>query len=96
MNDGSSSARTRRWGRNEAPLAKAPTIMPNIRHALNTRRDDDFAAWYQDVISSAEMAEESGVRGREAHWIARGFPEGRSAGRRGRLDELARGRLTMK
>ncbi len=37
--------------------------MPNIRHALNTRREDDFAAWYQDVISSAEMAEESGVRG---------------------------------
>ena len=37
--------------------------MAQIRHALNTRRDDDFAAWYQDVISSAEMAEESGVRG---------------------------------
>ncbi len=35
----------------------------NIRHALNTRRDDDFAAWYQDVISAADMAEESGVRG---------------------------------
>ena len=37
--------------------------MAQIRHALNTRRDDDFAAWYQEVISAAEMAEESGVRG---------------------------------
>ena len=37
--------------------------MANIRHALNTRRADDFAAWYQDVITAADMAEESGVRG---------------------------------
>ena len=37
--------------------------MAQIRHALNTRRDDDFAAWYQEVIAAAEMAEESGVRG---------------------------------
>ena len=37
--------------------------MSNIRHALTTRRADDFAAWYQEVISAAEMAEESGVRG---------------------------------
>ena len=37
--------------------------MSNIRHALTTRREDDFAAWYQEVISAAEMAEESGVRG---------------------------------
>ena len=37
--------------------------MAQIRHALNTKRDDDFAAWYQEVISAAEMAEESGVRG---------------------------------
>ena len=37
--------------------------MSNIRHALNTRRADDFAKWYQEVISAAELAEESGVRG---------------------------------
>ena len=37
--------------------------MAQIRHALNTKREDDFAAWYQEVISAAEMAEESGVRG---------------------------------
>ncbi|WP_296676124.1 aminoacyl--tRNA ligase-related protein [Novosphingobium sp.] len=36
---------------------------PAIRHALNVTRDADFAAWYQDVIAEAEMAEESGVRG---------------------------------
>jgi prolyl-tRNA synthetase len=34
-----------------------------IRHALTMRRADDFAAWYQEVIAEAEMAEESGVRG---------------------------------
>ena len=37
--------------------------MAEIRHALNTRRADDFAAWYQEVITAADMAEESGVRG---------------------------------
>ncbi len=37
--------------------------MAQIRHALNVKRADDFAAWYQEVISAAEMAEESGVRG---------------------------------
>ncbi len=37
--------------------------MSNIRHALSVKREDDFAAWYQEVISAAEMAEESGVRG---------------------------------
>ncbi|MEE3218597.1 MAG: aminoacyl--tRNA ligase-related protein, partial [Pseudomonadota bacterium] len=37
--------------------------MAQIRHALTARREDDFAAWYQEVISAAEMAEESGVRG---------------------------------
>ena len=37
--------------------------MAQIRHALTTKRADDFAAWYQDVIASADMAEESGVRG---------------------------------
>ncbi len=37
--------------------------MSAIRHALSTSRADDFAQWYQEVISEAEMAEESGVRG---------------------------------
>jgi prolyl-tRNA synthetase len=35
----------------------------NIRHALNVKREDDFAKWYQEVISVADLAEESGVRG---------------------------------
>jgi prolyl-tRNA synthetase len=34
-----------------------------IKHALNSRRAGDFAAWYQEVISEADLAEESGVRG---------------------------------
>jgi prolyl-tRNA synthetase len=34
-----------------------------IRHALSVTRAEDFARWYQEVISEAEMAEESGVRG---------------------------------
>jgi len=34
-----------------------------IRHALTVTREADFAAWYQEVISEADMAEESGVRG---------------------------------
>lgn len=33
------------------------------KHALSVTRQADFAAWYQDVISEADMAEESGVRG---------------------------------
>ena len=37
--------------------------MSNIRHALNTKREKDFAKWYQEVISAADLAEESGVRG---------------------------------
>jgi len=37
--------------------------MSAIRHALTIKREDDFAAWYQEVISAADMAEESGVRG---------------------------------
>jgi prolyl-tRNA synthetase len=37
--------------------------MSAIRHALNVKRADDFAAWYQEVVSAADMAEESGVRG---------------------------------
>ena len=34
-----------------------------MKHALSVTREQDFAAWYQEVISEAEMAEESGVRG---------------------------------
>jgi prolyl-tRNA synthetase len=34
-----------------------------IRHALSVKRADDFAQWYQEVVSAADMAEESGVRG---------------------------------
>ena len=37
--------------------------MPNIRHALSVKRADDFAQWYQAVVSEADLAEESGVRG---------------------------------
>lgn len=36
---------------------------PTIKHALNVKRADDFAQWYQAVIAEAELAEESGVRG---------------------------------
>ena len=34
--------------------------MTAIRHALTTKREDDFAAWYQEVIAAADMAEECG------------------------------------
>ena len=34
-----------------------------IKHALPVTREQDFAAWYQAVISEADLAEESGVRG---------------------------------
>jgi prolyl-tRNA synthetase len=34
-----------------------------IKHALPVTREADFAAWYQAVITEADMAEESGVRG---------------------------------
>ena len=34
-----------------------------IKHALPVTREQDFAAWYQAVISEADMAEDSGVRG---------------------------------
>lgn len=37
--------------------------MSNVRHALNVKREDDFAKWYQEVIAAADLAEESGVRG---------------------------------
>ncbi|WP_264572226.1 MULTISPECIES: proline--tRNA ligase [unclassified Sphingobium] len=34
-----------------------------MKHALPVTRVKDFAAWYQAVISEADLAEESGVRG---------------------------------
>jgi prolyl-tRNA synthetase len=34
-----------------------------MKHALNITRQQNFAAWYQEVISEADLAEESGVRG---------------------------------
>ena len=34
-----------------------------IKHALSVTRAADFAAWYQSVITEADLAEESGVRG---------------------------------
>jgi prolyl-tRNA synthetase len=34
-----------------------------IKNALSVRRDQNFAAWYQEVIAEADLAEESGVRG---------------------------------
>ncbi len=37
--------------------------MSQIRHALSVKRADDFAQWYQEVVSAADLAEESGVRG---------------------------------
>ncbi|MBW4330981.1 proline--tRNA ligase [Stakelama sp. CBK3Z-3] len=33
------------------------------KHALSVTREDDFAQWYQQVITEADLAEESGVRG---------------------------------
>ncbi|MGN6278173.1 MAG: proline--tRNA ligase [Sphingomonas sp.] len=34
-----------------------------VKHALSVTRQDDFAQWYQSVITEADLAEESGVRG---------------------------------
>ncbi len=34
-----------------------------IKHALSITREQDFAAWYQEIVKEADMAEESGVRG---------------------------------
>ncbi len=33
------------------------------KNALSVTREQDFAAWYQEVIQQADLAEESGVRG---------------------------------
>jgi prolyl-tRNA synthetase len=34
-----------------------------VKHALSVTREADFAGWYQAVITEADLAEESGVRG---------------------------------
>ncbi|OHC93890.1 MAG: proline--tRNA ligase [Sphingomonadales bacterium RIFCSPLOWO2_12_FULL_63_15] len=34
-----------------------------MKHALSVTREQDFSAWYQAVITEADLAEESGVRG---------------------------------
>lgn len=34
-----------------------------IKHALSVTRTQNFAGWYQEVISEGDLAEESGVRG---------------------------------
>jgi prolyl-tRNA synthetase len=34
-----------------------------MKHALSVTRAHNFAAWYQEVIAEADLAEESGVRG---------------------------------
>jgi prolyl-tRNA synthetase len=34
-----------------------------MKHALSVTRAQNFAAWYQEVIKEADLAEESGVRG---------------------------------
>ncbi|MEH3036536.1 MAG: proline--tRNA ligase [Sphingomonas adhaesiva] len=34
-----------------------------MKHALPVTREADFSAWYQSVITEADLAEESGVRG---------------------------------
>lgn len=34
-----------------------------MKHALPVTREQDFSAWYQAVVSEADLAEESGVRG---------------------------------
>ena len=34
-----------------------------MKHALSVTRQENFAAWYQEVIAEGDLAEESGVRG---------------------------------
>ncbi len=36
---------------------------PVSKNALSVTRAEDFASWYQNVVSEADLAEESGVRG---------------------------------
>src|SRR3546814_13790942 len=45
------------------PPPKAQKTGQMIKHALRVTRQADFAAWYQDVIAEAALAEQSGVRG---------------------------------
>ncbi len=45
------------------PSVNNQTTKSAVRHALSTTRANDFAAWYQEVITEADLAEESGVRG---------------------------------
>ena len=45
------------------PDGARTAIRRAMKHALSVTRSENFAAWYQDVIAEAEMAEESGVRG---------------------------------
>jgi hypothetical protein len=52
------------WHAARDPAIASPmTQQPAIKHALSVTRAEDFAQWYQEVISEGEMAEESGVRG---------------------------------
>src|SRR3546814_14008136 len=46
-----------------SPTPQAQKTGQMIKHALSVTRQADFAAWYQDVIAEADLAEESGVRG---------------------------------
>lgn len=48
---------------NAAGMTQQNSKPAAIRHALSIKREDDFAQWYQQVVSEGEMAEESGVRG---------------------------------
>ena len=45
-----------------APIKRSAYTRP-MKHALSTTRQSDFAAWYQEVVAQADLAEESGVRG---------------------------------
>ena len=56
-----SAARRCTWRLAPGTNRRYPRLM--IKHALPVTREADFAAWYQAVISEADLAEESGVRG---------------------------------
>ena len=45
------------WGYAEALMSKGN------ESAISPRREEDFPEWYQQVVRSAEMAENSEVRG---------------------------------
>ncbi|MFP5434576.1 MAG: proline--tRNA ligase, partial [Alphaproteobacteria bacterium] len=47
-----------------APFLSVSSLRPDpVKHALSVTREQDFSAWYQAVITEADLAEESGVRG---------------------------------